>query len=71
MALTEPCVDWDEVFLEYTRRASAPSAMAAGGVLAGMRAARRLGDDVVPMDAVAGAKTNLVSAALVGSGHQR
>jgi len=43
-------------------------AMAAGGVVAGMRIARRLGDDVVAMDPVDGAKANLVSAALVGIG---
>jgi len=40
--------------------------MAAGSLLFGTRVARRLGDDVVRMDAVEGCKANLTTAALVG-----
>lgn len=43
-------------------------AMAIGGMLGGMRVAHRLGDDVVAMNAVEGAKANLVAATLVGLG---
>jgi PiT family inorganic phosphate transporter len=46
-------------------------AMAGGGLIGGLRVARRLGDDVVAMDHVAGAKANLASAALVGLGATR
>jgi inorganic phosphate transporter, PiT family len=40
--------------------------MAVGSMLFGTRVARRLGDDVVRMDAVEGCKANLTTAALVG-----
>jgi len=43
-------------------------AMAAGGLVGGLRVARRLGNDVVAMDHLEGAKANFVSAALVGLG---
>ena len=46
-------------------------AMAGGGIIGGLRVARRLGDDVVAMDHLAGAKANLTSAALVGLGAVR
>lgn len=49
-----------------TVAATVGAAMAVGGVVGGMRVAHRLGDDVVGMDAAAGTKANLVSAALVG-----
>jgi PiT family inorganic phosphate transporter len=41
-------------------------AMALGSLLAGRRVAHRLGDDVVQMSHVEGAKANLTTAALVG-----
>ncbi len=41
-------------------------AMAAGSVVAGSRVAHRLGDDVVTLTHVEGAKANVVTAALVG-----
>lgn len=48
--------------------AAVAGAMAGGGIIGGLRVARRLGDDVVAMDHLAGAKANLASAALVGLG---
>jgi PiT family inorganic phosphate transporter len=55
-----------------TQRAVAVAgAMAGGGIIGGLRVARRLGDDVVAMDHLAGAKANLASAALVGLGAVR
>jgi PiT family inorganic phosphate transporter len=47
------------------------AAMAAGGIAGGLRVARRLGDDIVTMDHLDGAKANLASAALVGLGATR
>ena len=41
-------------------------AMAAGSLVGGMRVARRLGDDIVPLDHVEGAKANFTTAVLVG-----
>lgn len=46
-------------------------AMAGGGIIGGLRVARRLGDDVVAMGHIDGAKANLASAALVGLGATR
>jgi phosphate/sulfate permease len=46
-------------------------AMAGRGIIGGLRVARRLGDDVVAMDHLDGAKANLASAALVGLGATR
>jgi PiT family inorganic phosphate transporter len=46
-------------------------AMAGGGIIGGLRVARRLGDDVAAMDHLGGAKANLASAALVGLGATR
>jgi PiT family inorganic phosphate transporter len=46
-------------------------AMAGGGIIGGLRVARRLGDDLVAMDHLDGAKANLASAALVGLGATR
>jgi PiT family inorganic phosphate transporter len=46
-------------------------AMAGGGIIGGLRVARRLGGDVVAMDHLDGAKANLASAALVGLGAAR
>jgi inorganic phosphate transporter, PiT family len=46
-------------------------AMAIGGILGGLRVARRLGDDIVTMDHLEGAKANLTSAVLVGLGATR
>ena len=42
------------------------AAMAIGALVAGTRMARRLGDDIVPLDHVEGAKANLTTALLVG-----
>jgi PiT family inorganic phosphate transporter len=44
------------------------AAMALGGVVAGMRVARSLGERVVPMDHAEGFRANLATAALVGLG---
>lgn len=41
-------------------------AMAIGALVAGTRVARRLGDDIVPLDHVEGAKANFTTALLVG-----
>jgi PiT family inorganic phosphate transporter len=41
-------------------------AMAAGSLVAGIRVARRLGDDIVPLDHVEAAKANVTTAVLVG-----
>ena len=41
-------------------------AMAAGSLAAGIRVARRLGDDITPLDHVEGAKANFATAVLVG-----
>ena len=46
-------------------------AMAGGGIIGGLRVARRLGENVVAMNHLDGAKANLASAALVGLGATR
>jgi len=43
-------------------------AMAVGSLVAGQRVAHRLGDDVLDIDHVEGAKANFTTAALVGAG---